>query len=47
MEVGFESSDVFVGVGLGYPLGMGFGGRRNEGGGWLGGVLGLCAIAQW
>ena len=54
MEVGFESSDVFVGVGLGVPIGVwDFGvGRIKEGavggrlgGGW--GGLGLCAIAQW
>ena len=35
MEVGFESSDVFVGVGLGYPLGYGIlgVGRIKERGG--------------
>ena len=46
MEVGFESSDVFVGVGLGVPIGVwDFGvGRIKEGavGGRLGGLRFVC-----
>ena len=43
MEVGFESSDVFVGVGLGYSSGYGIlgVGRIKERGG-LGGLRFVC-----